>query len=68
MIELVFVACLRSSPDLCEERSIAYLPDVSVMSCMMQAQPQLAQWSETHPDHHISRWSCVPSDSRPIRA
>jgi hypothetical protein len=38
------------------------------MACMMQAQPQLAQWVEAHPAHQIARWSCVPSDRREIRA
>jgi hypothetical protein len=68
LIELVFVACLRTTPELCEERSIAYLPDMSLMTCMMQAQPELAQWSEAHPEHRVARWSCVTSDRREIRA
>ena len=68
MIELVFVVCLRATPEFCEERSIAYLPEVSLMACMMQAQPHLAQWSETHPDLEIARWSCTTSDRREIRA
>ena len=68
MIELAFVVCLRTMPDLCEQRSIAYLPDVGLMGCMMQAQPQLAQWSETHPNHTIARWTCQTTDTREIRA
>jgi hypothetical protein len=68
MIELVFVVCLRATPLECEERSIAYLPEVSLMTCMMQAQPQLAQWSAQHPALQIARWSCVAADRREIRA
>ena len=41
MIELVFIACLRLSPDLCEERSIAHLEVASLDGCIAQAPPQL---------------------------
>ena len=68
MIELLFVVCLRADPVLCEERSIAYLPDVSLMSCMMTAPPQLALWSEQHPQHHVARWTCQPLNARGLRA
>ena len=43
MIELFFIACLHTAPTACEERSIAYVENVVLMSCMMQAQPQLAK-------------------------
>jgi hypothetical protein len=68
MIELVFVVCLRTMPHLCEERSLAYVEDVSLMSCMMQAQPHLAQWSATNPNLQVTRWSCQNADRRPQKA
>lgn len=68
MIELAFVVCLRTMPDQCEERRLSYLPDISLMTCMMQAQPQLAQWSEAHPNLTVARWTCQSADSRPVRA
>lgn len=68
MIELAFVVCLRAMPGLCEERSIGYLPEVGLMACMIHAQPQLAEWSETHPELTIARWSCQYSDRRKIKA
>lgn len=68
MIELVFVVCLRTMPHLCEERSLAYVEDVSLMSCMMQAQPQLAQWSQTHPNFQVTRWSCQSTHRRHQKA
>jgi hypothetical protein len=58
MIELVFLACLRHAPGFCEERSIIYHRDIGLMACMMQAQPQLAEWVEAHPSLTIARWSC----------
>ena len=60
MIELAFVVCLLRAPSLCEERYIAFLPEVSLMSCMIGAEPQLAEWIEAHPDRLIARWSCQP--------
>ncbi len=57
MIELVFVACLAATPTTCEERRMQYV-NVSLMECMMGAQPQLAQWSETHPGWRVGRWQC----------
>jgi hypothetical protein len=58
MIELLFVTCLVASPDACQERSILYQQDVSLMGCMMIAQPELAKWAEAHPKDQIARWSC----------
>lgn len=68
MIELVFVACLRTIPAQCEERSLAYLPEASLVSCMLQAQPHLAEWAETHPNLTVSRWSCQHVDTREVKA
>jgi hypothetical protein len=58
MIELIFIACLVASPDRCEERAVALLSGVGLMGCMTMAQPQLALWSEQHPDQRVVRWSC----------
>lgn len=60
MIELFFVTCLMTDPKVCEEHSITLLPEVGIMGCMMTAQPQLAQWSLSHPDRRIARWTCRP--------
>jgi hypothetical protein len=57
MIELLFVACLSTAPDRCEERSLLYL-DISPLTCMIRAQPELAKWTETHPAFTVTRWSC----------
>ena len=57
MIELLFVACLHSAPDLCREHSLIYV-DITPMQCLMGAQPELAKWKETHPDERITSWRC----------
>lgn len=66
MIELVFIVCMTVTPDICEERSLAFLPEVGLMTCMTQAQSQLARWQETHPSQRITRWTCVWSDARKV--
>jgi hypothetical protein len=68
MIELVFIACLHAAPSACEERSIAYLAEASLAGCMLRAQPDLAHWSETHPNLHVTRWSCRYTDGSPRKA
>lgn len=68
MIELAFVVCLRFSPALCEERSIPLLGDVGLMGCMMEAQPQLAAWIQSHPDRQVARWRCQPLGAEGERA
>lgn len=57
MIELLFVACMASSPDDCQQQSLLYT-DMSPMACMMAAQPELAKWIEAHPNFQIRNWRC----------
>lgn len=68
MIELVFIACLHAAPSACEERSIAYLGEASLAGCIVRAQPDLAVWSETHPNLHVTRWSCRYTGASPRKA
>jgi len=57
MIELVFLTCLLSQPSECREREMIFY-DVTMMSCMIGAQPELAKWAYEHPDWQITRWKC----------
>lgn len=59
MIQLVFIACLISSPADCESKSLVFT-EVSPMSCLMRAQPQLAEWTESHPKWKVTGWHCAP--------
>ena len=59
MIELVFLACLGVEPRVCQDKSMQFT-DLSVMTCMMGAQPQLARWQNEHPGWMIHRWTCGP--------
>ncbi len=57
MIELLFVACLATSPENCRERSLVFT-DVTPMQCLMSAQPELAKWNDSHPNEMIKSWRC----------
>ena len=57
MVELLFVACLSGAPENCLERSLVFT-DVTPMACMMGAQPELAKWAASHPNHTIQSWKC----------
>lgn len=61
MIELVFLACLSATPGACQEQSLLYT-DVSPMTCVLGAQPELAKWVESHPKYTVARWRCQPVD------
>lgn len=58
MIELLFVTCLSTAPDQCQDRSLLFAQEVGLMTCMMQGQTQLAQWTQTHPRETVRKWSC----------
>jgi hypothetical protein len=68
MMELILVVCLQAAPDSCEERSIGLYPEMSAMTCMMQGQPQIAAWSESHPTLRVARWTCRDSATRLTKA
>lgn len=68
LIEFTFIVCLKISPDICEERSLAYLPEIGLTTCMMQAQPRLAEWLEMHPKLAIARWTCALAGARAVKA
>ena len=57
MIELLFVACMSTAPDQCQERSLIFT-EITAYQCLMGAQPELAKWVATHPNERIKSWRC----------
>lgn len=56
MLELLIIACLQGQ---CREFSKLYDPvEVSMLTCMMSGQTEVAQWHEAHPGWEVKRWSC----------
>jgi hypothetical protein len=69
MVELVFIACLKVMTTQCEERSHSFFAQgTGLFTCMMQAQPHLAQWAVEHPNLTVMSWKCRAPDSRPVKA
>jgi hypothetical protein len=62
LIELLISACLAGEPQ-CKEFSLLYDPrEVSLMTCMMMGQAEMAKWQQEHPAWHIERWTCAQHD------
>jgi len=59
MLVLIMTICSLSSPDQCDEARMQFSADESLMQCMMQAQPYLAQYIDEHPDKRVARWRCA---------
>ena len=58
MIVLAFVACLDADPKVCREYNLMFSETMTPMTCLMQAQPRLAEWTATHPGWNIGSWRC----------
>jgi hypothetical protein len=60
MIELLIAACLSAASAECRDFSLLYSPyEVSLMSCALHGQQQIARWHESHPGWIVARWSCA---------
>lgn len=69
MIELVFIACLKTAPQACEQKILSYVEEgqrASQSSCFMRAQPELAVWAGEHPAFTITSWKCEDSARREV--
>lgn len=58
-IELVFMACLVSAPQQCEEKTLLFdAYNNSLMTCMVFGQAELARWQSEHPAWIVDRHKC----------
>ena len=58
MIELILTVCALNAPTQCDEQRLQFASQESLMQCMMQAPPYIAQWSNEHPAARVVRWRC----------
>lgn len=57
MIELVIAACLATGE--CKESHLTYdARDVSLMTCMIAGQAEIARWQQQYPAWRVRRWHC----------
>ena len=62
-VDLIVLACSLADPSVCKEYHLAFQSAGSLRSCMMQAQPYLAQWVGDHPNERVARWRCAWPDA-----
>lgn len=63
MIELIFAACLSTTPETCENRSIWFI-DTTAAECQTGASRQIAKWRAVHPGWDVANWSCDQIEAR----
>jgi hypothetical protein len=67
MIELSLTACRDDRA--CRNFSMLYdAYQVSLMTCMIAGQREVAAWSLAHPGWNVARWSCQFHDTRKMDA
>jgi hypothetical protein len=62
LVDLVLLACTLADPGACREYHLMFQTAGSLRSCMLQAQPYLAQWAGEHPTFRVARWHCAWPD------
>ncbi|MGK7651966.1 hypothetical protein ACSQ76_05970 [Roseovarius sp. B08] len=67
MVELVFLTCRLFDPSECLERELLFY-DVSLMACMMGAQPVMAKWASENPVWQVYSWKCRTVQSAEVKA
>ncbi|WP_036262127.1 hypothetical protein [Methylocapsa aurea] len=58
LIELILTVCSLAQPSACEERQLSLIDQGSLMQCMLQAPPKIAQWADGHPNSQVVKWRC----------
>ena len=57
MIELLIAACLAQGE--CRDHSLLYTArDVSLMTCLVAGQAEVARWNTEHPLWTVEGWEC----------
>ena len=66
LIELILTICLADNPSSCREERLQFEDNGSLMTCMLQAPPQIAKWSTEHPNLRVVKWRCEypPKDKK----
>jgi hypothetical protein len=60
----LIAACLATSGE-CREVPLLYdARDVSLLTCMVAGQAEIARWQGVNPGWTVSRWSCGFPESR----
>ena len=56
---IVIELSLRACRDACQDFSLLYdAYQISLLTCMIAGQREVAAWAESHPGWRVERWSC----------
>ena len=58
LIELILTVCTWTQPESCEEQHLSFVDEGSLMECMKQAPPAIAEWAYNHPSKRVAKWRC----------
>ena len=62
-VELILTVCTLTEPASCEERHLSFVDEGSLVQCMSQAPPAIAEWANSHPGRRVVKWRCsYPGD------
>ena len=65
MMDLIVTVCSLLNPAACQDQHLLFdSQNGSLRTCVMQAQPYLAQWIGEHPGLRIIRYHCEWPDQR----
>jgi hypothetical protein len=59
IVELVVAVCLAADPATCREEHFPFVEDGGLTSCLVRAQPWIAEWQATHPQWTVRTWKCA---------
>jgi hypothetical protein len=65
MIALILTVCAVSNATDCRDETFYFESNGSVVSCMFEAQPYIAEWSATHPKWKVKAWKCDTPSNEP---
>ena len=58
LVELILTICTLTQPESCEEQHLSFVDVNSLMQCMTQAPPAIAEWANGHPGRKVVKWRC----------
>ncbi|HTV32893.1 MAG TPA: hypothetical protein VME69_07285 [Methylocella sp.] len=58
LVELILTVCSLAQPASCEEQRLSLMDEGTLMQCMTNAPPVIAEWAGSHPGRLVTRWRC----------
>ena len=60
VIELALTICLLDDSRICREEHMTFA-NVSIFTCMIGGQAQIADYMQRRPRWYVSKWKCQPA-------